>query len=71
MSIIQIASFGQDKEGVHTYRVNGSKDDLERIIKEASKMGWAFWEKPTIEKVFKYHSVLLRIYDPKELYRDI
>lgn len=71
MAIIQVASFGKDQEGVHTFRVNGGKDDLERIIKEAYEMGWAFWEKPNIEEVFKYYSVLLRIYDPKELYRDI
>lgn len=71
MSIIQIAKFGKDKEGVHTFRVNGDKADLERIIKESYEMGWAFWEKPTIEKVFDYYSVLLKIYDPKELYRDI
>lgn len=71
MSIIQVANFGRNKEGVHLYRVNGDKADLERIIKESFEMGWAFWEEPKIEKVFKTYSVLLKIYDPKELYRDI
>lgn len=70
MALIQVAKFGPDKEGIHTFRVNGDKADLEKIIQETKDIGWIFWEEPTIEKVFKWYSVLMKIYDPKEYYKE-
>lgn len=63
-----IGSYGRNKEGIHTYRVNATtKDDLYEIIDHCRKMGWKFWNTPNLLKAHKTWSVLLEIYIPKEL----
>jgi hypothetical protein len=59
--------FGTNAEGVTTYRINGHKDDLKKIIDEARDMGFDFWEKPEIERVHKDWTVLLQLFVRKEL----
>jgi hypothetical protein len=63
-----IGDFGKNEEGVHTFRVNAStKEDIYKVIEESKEMGWKFWDTPNIEKVHKTWSVLLKLYNPKEL----
>ena len=71
MKGIFVANFGTDNEGVTTFRINGEKEDLVTIIKEAKDLGFEFWEKPNLEKAHKHYSVLLKVYIPREMnYRD-
>lgn len=67
MKGIYVANFGKDSEGVLTYRVNGEKEDLLTIIKEAKDLGFQFWQNPIIEKAHKHYSVLLRLYIPRDM----
>lgn len=61
MGLIMVANFGVI-EGVQTYRVNGTKDDLSRLVKEVRGAGHHFREFPIIEKVTKdIHSVLIKV----------
>ena len=53
MSIVQIADFGE-KNGVKTYRINGDKVDLERIIEECRNTdAECFDDSPELEYVRK------------------
>ena len=67
MKGIYVADFGMDNEGVTTYRINGEKQDLITIIKEAKALGFKFWKKPIIQKAHKHYSVLLKLYIPKDM----
>lgn len=68
LPVVMIGNFGRNTEGVYTYRINASsKEDLYKIIDEAREAGWKFWNTPNLQKVHKTWSVLLQIYDPKEL----
>lgn len=68
MPVVMIGTFGRNEEGIHTYRINAtSKDDLYLLLDECREMGWKFWDTPNLIKVNKTWSVLLKIYDPKEL----
>jgi hypothetical protein len=68
VTVVMILDFGKNEEGVRTYRVNATdKGDLEKIIDESKGMGWKFWTEPYPEKSHKSWSVLLKMYDPKEL----
>lgn len=63
-----IGNFGRNKEGVYTYRVNATtKEDLYTLIEESKEMGWKFFDTPNIIKVNKTYSVLLKLYNPKEM----
>ena len=64
---IFVSNFGTDNEGITTYRINGEKEDLLTIIKEAKDLGFKFWEKPILEKAHKQFSVLLKLYVPRDL----
>jgi len=68
MAVVMIGNHGRSKEGVYTFRINATlKDDIYKIIDESREMGWKFWDTPNLIKVHKTWSVLLKIYDPKEL----
>jgi hypothetical protein len=67
MAIVMIGDFGKDEEGVRTYRINGDKADLERIIQESADLGYEFWIEPVIEKSWKTYTLLLKIYIPEEM----
>lgn len=63
-----IGDFGRNKEGIYTYRINATtKDDLYSLLDQVKEIGWKYWETPNIIKVHKTYSVLLKIYNPKEL----
>lgn len=67
MKGIIVAHFGTNSEGITTYRVNGEKQDLLTIIKEAQDIGFKFWEKPVLERAHKHYSVLLKLYIPRDM----
>lgn len=68
MVLVMVTSFGQNKEGVYTWRVNADqKNDLEMIIREAIKAGYYFWETPKIERSYRSWSVLLKLCIPYEM----
>jgi hypothetical protein len=67
MAIVMIGDFGKDEEGVYTYRINGDKADLEKIIQESKDLGYEFWTEPVIEKIWKNYTLLLKIYIPEEM----
>jgi hypothetical protein len=50
------------RNGIQTYTVNGSKEELQKIIEEITKNGGSFAESPNISHVHKgqYH-VLLKL----------
>jgi hypothetical protein len=63
-----IGSFGKNKEGVYTYRINTTtKEEIYILLDEVKNQGWKYWETPNIEKVNKTYSLLLKIFYPKEL----
>lgn len=51
MAIVQVCDFGET-DGVKTYRVNGDKQDLEKIIELCRKED-ATYDKPELEHVRK------------------
>lgn len=68
MPVVMIGDFGRNKEGIYTYRINATtKDDLYSLLDQVKEIGWKYWETPNIIKVHKTYSVLLKIYNPKEL----
>ena len=61
MAIVQIADFGE-KNGVRTYRVNGDKVDLERIIAECRKEDAnCFDGEPELERTFRHWTLLIKL----------
>lgn len=53
MAIVQISDFGE-RNGVKTYRVNGDKLDLEKLIEECRKADAnCFYESPELEQLRK------------------
>jgi hypothetical protein len=50
MGIVQIGNFGIS-DGVQTYRVNGHKEDLDRIIHECLEQDAIFENSPELEKL--------------------
>lgn len=61
MAVIQVCDFGE-VDGVKTYRVNGSKDALEKILAACYKEDATFDGTPELEHVQKnYWTLLLKI----------
>lgn len=60
MSIVMIGNYGIE-EGIQTYRINGDKEDLERIIDECMQLDVLF-DSPEIEEVRRStYSMLLKV----------
>lgn len=66
MAELFVADFGKTEEGVLTYRINGKKNDLYRMIEEIEVIGFTFMEPPIVEKAHKHWSVLVKILLPCE-----
>jgi hypothetical protein len=47
-----IGDFGE-KNGVRTYRICGSKEDVYRVLEEAREMGHKFDDTPIVNYVFR------------------
>jgi hypothetical protein len=47
-----IGDFGE-KNGIRTYRICGSKEDIYRVIGEAREMGHKFDDTPIVNHVFR------------------
>jgi hypothetical protein len=61
MAIVQVADFGE-YDGVRTYRVNGDKVDLERIIADCRKEDTnCFDGEPELEKTLRHWTLLIRL----------
>lgn len=66
MSSVFVANFGY-KNGIHTWRVNGKKEDLEHLITEMEKENAAFFSPPKIEHIRnRNYTVLLELLIIKE-----
>jgi hypothetical protein len=63
---IIISDFGL-KGGVHTFRINGLKHDLERLVDHLLSIGVKFKNIPTLENAptGRLYSVLLKIVIPQ------
>jgi len=67
MALVQIANFGK-KDGLHMYRVNGDKKDLEKLLKALEEEEATFLNDPIIENVRNTeYSVLLELLIPLEV----
>lgn len=61
MSIVQISDFGE-QNGIQTYRVNGSRESLEKLIAECFDMTEHFVEFPVIEEAYRdQYTTLIKI----------
>jgi hypothetical protein len=69
MAIIQVGDFGEIN-GVRTYRINGDKPDLEKIIDECRKLDAKFEDVPEIHKTHRCYSLLLKIRVPVQVGED-
>lgn len=64
MASVIVADFGVI-DGVHTYRINGNKEDLTRIIEECKEEDAEFEVAPVIEHVRRSgYTMLLKIKVP-------
>lgn len=64
MASVMIGNFG-NKNGVQTYRICGSKDDLNKIVDECREMGHRFHDTPNIIHVYRgQYSMLLQLKIP-------
>lgn len=52
MGSLMIGDFGE-KEGIRTFRICGSKEDVYRVVYEARDMGHKFADTPIINHVFR------------------
>lgn len=52
MGSLMIGDFGE-KNGVRTYRICGTKEDIYKVIEEARVMGHKFADTPIINHVFR------------------
>ena len=67
MASVFISNFGPDQNGIYTWKVNGSKEDLEHLVKEVHKENAVFFTLPKIEHVRRSeYTVLLRLLIIKE-----
>jgi len=58
MKGVIVGNFGI-KDGVQTYRINGSYEDLQRIIDECIEADTSFVEYPEIERLRLNHCTIL------------
>jgi hypothetical protein len=59
-----IGDFGKTDEGVNLYRINGTKDEINKAISDLIELGCEVWEQYELEKSHKHWSVLLKIQIP-------
>lgn len=62
-----IADFGKNEEGLNLYRINGTKNEIEKALQDLKNLGCELWENPVeLEKAHKAWSILIRIKLPEE-----
>lgn len=57
-------SFGENSEGVNLYRINGTKEEIEKAITDMEKLGCEVWQSYNLERSHKHWSVLIKIQFP-------
>jgi hypothetical protein len=63
-----IADFGRNKEGINLYRINGTKDEINKAIEDIRNLGAEVWGEPFLmEKSHKHWSILLKVLLPEEM----
>ena len=61
-----IADFGKNEEGLNLFRINGTKEEINKAIEDIKKLGAEVWGEPFLfEKAHKHWSVLVRIQLPE------
>jgi hypothetical protein len=64
MKGVYVYDFGM-RNDIQTYRINGSKDDLEMVVQSTLELGTDFEEEPIIEHVRRSEwSMLLKVKVP-------
>lgn len=67
MSKLIVGNFGI-KDGVQTYRINGSFEDLQKVLDECIKIDTKFSDFPEIERLrLGQCTMLLKFYVPKNI----
>jgi hypothetical protein len=56
---VLVSDFGE-RDGVHTHRINGEKEELEKIIREIRAEGGEFAVEPNIQKSHGHYTILLK-----------
>jgi hypothetical protein len=57
-------SFGKNSEGVNLYRINGSKEEIEKSIQAMKDLGCEVWQAYELERSHKHWSVLVKLQFP-------
>lgn len=61
-----IADFGKNERGINIFRINGTKEEINKAIEDIKKLGAEVWGEPFLfEKAHKHWSVLVRIQLPE------
>ena len=60
-----IGDFGKNEAGVNLYRINGTKDEISKVITDLRELGCEVWEPFELEKAHKHFSVLLKVQIPE------
>lgn len=62
MASVFISNFGPDPNGIYTWKINGTRKDLEHLLTEIRREEPIFFSLPKIEHVRKQeYTVLLRL----------
>lgn len=60
-----IADFGKNEEGLNLFRINGTKEEIEKAMFDMKNLGAEIWGEPYLfEKSHKHWSVLIRAQMP-------
>jgi uncharacterized protein YifE (UPF0438 family) len=62
-----ICDFGKTIDGLHMYRINGDKKEIEKYIEELKHLGCELYDETELERTWKQYSVLLKIKFPHKL----
>lgn len=61
-----IGDFGKDDNDVNLYRINGTKDEINKALTDLKNLGCEVWEPYELEKSHKHWSVLVKVQIPIE-----
>jgi hypothetical protein len=60
-----IADFGKNEHGLNIFRINGTKEEIEKAIYDMQNLGFEVWGEPYyFEKASKHWSVLIKVLVP-------
>jgi hypothetical protein len=61
-----VADFGRNEEGLNLFRINGSKQEIEKALQDFKNLGCEIWDNPIeLEKAHKHWSILIKIKIPE------